>query len=203
MLSRAAGSGPAPGDGDDPCCPRSSAALPRVGAQPWGAGGLEGSAPVGLCHPPGDPGKRGRGEREAKGLFIFKMFYNGIISSQEVFQIDLVRHRFHFSSAEMRWESSLWCEPLQSSGKHIDLKNSWHAGRTRSAPLGPTHPTHAFCSVSSVTPQCAASGQARLRPRGSSGSAGEGSAHLKGEKKKPSSKNPPFSPGRSLFFWGI
>lgn len=72
--------------------------------------------PIGLCHPQCDPGKRGRGEREAKGLFIFKMFYNGIISSQEVFRIDLVRNHFHFSSAEMRWESSLWCKQSQSSG---------------------------------------------------------------------------------------
>lgn len=46
-----------------------------------------------------------------KGVFIFKMFYNGIISSQEVFRIDLVRNGFPFSSAAMRWESSPWCEP--------------------------------------------------------------------------------------------
>lgn len=87
---------------------------------------MHGSAPIRLWHPQGDPGKRGRGEREAKGLFIFKMFYNGIISSQEVFRIDSVRNRFHFSSAEMRWESSLWCEPLQSSENHRSEKLPAH-----------------------------------------------------------------------------
>lgn len=110
-----------------------------------------GSAHIRLCHPQGDPGKRGRGEQEAKGLFIFKMFYNEIISSQEVFQIDLVRNCFHFSSSEMRWESSLWCELLQSSGNHRSEKLWAHWKDTHGSPQ-PHAPPCAFCSISGIAP---------------------------------------------------
>jgi len=77
------------------------------------------------------------------------MFYNGIISSQEVFRIDSVRDRFHFSSAELRWERSLWCDPSQSSGGRRS-ETPRHAGRLRWAPRGPRHPTRASGSGSVV-----------------------------------------------------
>lgn len=125
------------------------------------------------------------------------MFYNGIISSQEVFRIDSGRNRFPFSSARLRWESSLWCEPRRAL-EATDLTSSRHAGR---APRSPTHTTHAFCSISGVTPGCAASRQAGLQSQGSRGSTGEASACLKRE-KKTSFKPPPF-PGKPLFFGGI
>lgn len=120
------------------------------------------------------------------------MFYNGIISSQEVFQIDLVRNCFPFSSVGMWGESSLWCEPRRAL-EATDLASSWHAGKTCWAPGGPMHPTHAFCSISGVTPECAASRQAGLQSQGSRGSTGEASACLKGE-KNPSSNPPPRTP---------
>lgn len=80
------------------------------------------------------------------------MFYNGIISSQEVFQIDLVRKRFHFSSSEMRWESSLWCEPSQSSGNHRSekLRACWtdtHGPPIPTHPQVPFAPSLAMCSI--------------------------------------------------------
>lgn len=125
------------------------------------------------------------------------MFYNGIISSQEVFRIDSGRNRFPFSSARLWWESSLWCEPRRAL-EATDLTSSRHAGR---APRSPTHTTHAFCSISGVTPGCAASRQAGLQSQGSRGSTGEASACLKGEKKKPPS-NPPLPPGNPCFSGG-
>lgn len=129
------------------------------------------------------------------------MFYNGIISFQEVFQIDSVRNRFPFSSAGMRWESSLRCEPCRALGAR-DLTSSWHTGRIHWAPRSPMHPAHAFCSSSRVTPGCAASRQAGMQSQERQGSTGEASACLKGEEKTLPQATPPF-PWKPLFFWGI
>lgn len=150
-----------------------------------------GSAPIRLCHPQGDPGKRGRGEQEAKRLFIFEMFYNGIISSQEVFQIDLVRKRFHFSSSEMRWESSLWCEPSQSSGNHRSEKLRARWTDTRGSPV-PTHPQVPFApslAMCSMLASRAVPSLGRALPISTGG--------------KTFLKKSPFSPRKTVLFWGI
>lgn len=143
-----------------------------------GAGGLQGSAPSGLCHPQGDPGKRGRGEREAKGLFIFAMFYNGIISSQEVLRIDSLRRSFHFCSAATRWECSPWSRALQNPGREKS-RACWQdvPGSPR-----PPYPTHTFCPESSIPASRAAASP--------------------GREKALLRKNPLVSPGKPFFSGG-
>lgn len=127
--------------------------------------------------------------RGKRAFFISGMFSNGIISSQEVFRINLVRNCFHFSSAEMRWEPSLWCEPSHSSESHGSETLLAH-GKDTLGSLGPTHPTHAFCSLSSIALPCSPAGALQALP-------------ISKGRNNPPSQNPSFSLGKPISSCGI
>lgn len=58
------------------------------GAQPWGLGAAGLSPSPRLCHPQGDPAKRGRGEREAKRFFFLfsRCFIMGLLVPKKCFE---------------------------------------------------------------------------------------------------------------------
>lgn len=89
MLRRAAGLGTAPGDGDNPCCLWSSAALTCVGAQPQGAGGAAGglSLPLGSVIPSVTQARGGEVSERQKGFLFSRCFIMGLLVPKRCFEL--------------------------------------------------------------------------------------------------------------------
>lgn len=67
------------------CCPWSSAAL-TWGCSVSGLGAAGLSPSPRLCHPQGNPAKRGRGEREGKSFLFSRCFIMGLLVPKKCFK---------------------------------------------------------------------------------------------------------------------